>query len=411
MSINEIIWIMFLLLVVTIYYLNAYFTIEGAVRFQKKIKIKNKLVKKILLLTEFTKEIDRVLLILDLGCVALAAYWFVITICDMPDKRCEYCLFCLVYFFFDMAAIVYVELFRMKEKNNKPYHREEFELQEETFDILEGTYHCVYTTNKRKIDKKAVVIFWPSSYYMFQDVEGYGYGYDAVKNELKRLSNIGAYVEVSDYLVHCGYDTLRIEASRTKSQNMYTIAEVAADIDSILNMMKPDKKRILLLHGPSNRLLSEIYQNVTLAGCISLCGAAMSYSAEIEQLASWVKANKNKPQRLERQIMFENPVLSTEQMRLKKTEELLEELYFVADRIPIFIGYVEQDPYYSNSIVKEIKHDNITTEYFEKTDFTLRECGVNKKVHYDGYLDENLIAKWYNQKLPEKICEWLRTSL
>jgi hypothetical protein len=367
-----------------------------------------------LMLSDFTSEIDRLLIVLDIGCIALVGYWIGITLCGQYELRMNYLTIGLLYGFIDIGSIAYVELGRLKEKKEKVYHRECFDIHKETeiLQVCENTYRCVYASNK-KSEEKAIVIFWPSSYYMVQDMEGFGYGVLA-KNEWRRQTNIGAYEELADCLVHSGYGTVRIEAERTENVNPYVVEALAHQIEDFLYMKKTDTQKILLLHGPSNRLLPEIYPMMTVNGVISLCGAAMSCSAEQEQLRLWNPEKKMQLHRTEQQIACENPVLFTEEKQKKTTDDWIKELVSVADEVPVLVGYAEQDPYYGVETVNKIceqNHSNITNVFFKGADFTLRECNPNKKIHYDGYLPEALPGLHLHPLIGEKLIEWLSTCI
>lgn len=58
-----------------------------------------------------------------------------------------------------------------------------------------------------------VIIFPPSTYLRFIDVNGNGYGLSE-KGEYRMSTNLGAYQELSDCLVRAGYATLRLERKR-----------------------------------------------------------------------------------------------------------------------------------------------------------------------------------------------------
>lgn len=144
----------------------------------------------------------------------------------------------------------------------------------------------VYSFNKRNSEPKVTVVFWPSSYYLFQDINGFGYGLSH-KNEFEKLTNIGTYEELSDCLVHSGYATLRIELQRGQSVNPYIVQELGKEIQGLFDEQGHESKLFVLLHGLSNRLLYEVYQSMKLTGIISLCGAAMSCTEQLKQLELW----------------------------------------------------------------------------------------------------------------------------
>lgn len=134
----------------------------------------------------------------------------------------------------------------------------------------------------------------------------------------------------------------------------------------------------------------------------------MSCEAQLAQLEQW--NSRKQMSRIKMQVINENPMLFTEEMQRKTTEELIAELFAIADKMPVFLGYAEQDPYYGFDNVDKIdkqKHRNVSKHYFNGTDFTLRRCNQNKKIHYDGYTVESVFTKRLHLDVAEKICDWI----
>lgn len=404
---KEIVWAIALLLGVALYIANAYCTVEGAVRKNKKIILNNSKWRLLLTFSDYTKAIDRLCVILDIGCLLLVGYWFVITCSGRHELRMSYFEIGNIYMVIDLFGMAYIELITMKENKGRVYHRENYDVEEEEwrFQVNENTYRSVYSFNKKR-ESRATIVFWPCSYYIFQDVNGFGYGLR--KKQFEKLTNIGAYEELSDYLVHKGYATLRIELVREYGVNPFIMQELGERIREFLGEQACENKYFVLLHGPSNRLLYEVYQSMKPAGIISLCGATMSCAAELTQLELW--NGRKRINRIKMQVANENPMLFTEEMQRKSSEELMAELVSVADEIPVFVGFAEQDPYYgcdNQEKIAERNHPNIVKQYFKGADFTLRRCNLNKKIHYDGYDVESVFTKRLHPDVVEKICDWL----
>lgn len=409
MRIKGIAWGVALLLGAALYVANAYCTVEGAVRKDKKVKLSNNIVRRLLTFSDYANAIDRVCVLLDIGCLCLIGYWFAITCSGRYELQMSYFYVGVIYMAIDLLGMAYIEICRIKERKEQVYRRENYDIKEieNKICVNQNSYRTVYSISKRNSEVKATIIFWPSSFYLFQDIDGFGYGMVRT-NKFEKLTNIGAYEELSDYLVHNGYATLRVELERENGVNPYIVQELGAQIQALLDEQEHGDTYFVLLHGPSNRLLSEISQSMKLSGIISLCGAAMSCEAQLAQLEQW--NSRKQMSRIKMQVINENPMLFTEEMQRKTTEELIAELFAIADKMPVFLGYAEQDPYYGFDNVDKIdkqKHRNVSKHYFNGTDFTLRRCNQNKKIHYDGYTVESVFTKRLHLDVAEKICDWI----
>ena len=128
----------------------------------------------------------------------------------------------------------------------------------------------------------------------------------------------------------------------------------------------------LLAHGKSNRLLIDMLSIIPISGIVSLCGAG---------------------------VEFDEGYINS----------------LISKNIPILFGYVQEDPYYSEASIEYIKKcvlGDIKIERFENTDFTFRECRVNKKKSIDkiGYkFVSGFQLPLMNPIVVDKILIWLNT--
>lgn len=128
----------------------------------------------------------------------------------------------------------------------------------------------------------------------------------------------------------------------------------------------------MLAHGRSNRLLIDLLSMIPISGIVSLCGAG---------------------------VEFDEGYINS----------------LISKNIPILFGYVQEDPYHSEASIEYIKKcvlEYIKIERFENTDFTFRECRINKKKSIDktGYkLVSGFQLPLMNPIVVDKILIWLNT--
>lgn len=322
----------------------------------------------------------------------------------------------IVLFIINIVIILKISL-RHAEKIQIPQHQaDNFIETKGTIDTFKNAgyiYHYLYTCSKESEHPKRVVIFLPYSYYTFMDVNGTGYGID----QFIPLSNVGAYEELSDLFVENGCATLRIELDRTQTSMEHTsvLNQVGEVVQEILKAEDIKCERYLLAHGDSNRLLKELVNRTNINGIISLCGAALNCKDEIAQVRKWNNIkNDKKFDKIYVQLICENILRNDPDLFEKEQEDCLKELYEIAEHVPIFVGYVQQDPYYNENIpliIKDRGLSSIDVVKFEQTDFTFRKISPNQKIHYDGYLwnKENIYGN-FNTDIGKYILQWMEKN-
>lgn len=254
-------------------------------------------------------------------------------------------------------------------------------------------YKYLYSTSKRMPPSK-LVIFLPEAYGVSQDVDGNLYDYNKLDG-WKMVSNAGAYQELSDCLVRAGYATLRCE--RMKEQKILKEIQVSPEdiFAEIPEFQQFDGEIYVLAHSTTWLAVKELTEQKQITGLISLCGAGAGQWDRIIRYETW---EGSKPQKVKKKYA-------------KLREPVLEEFIKLAMQMPIFVGYVECDPYYDNEMVEAIKRhdgDSIEYHYYPGTDFTLRfkmrnlKKGVTGMGHTPSKKMEPL-----NPEVSEMIIAWI----
>jgi len=116
-----------------------------------------------------------------------------------------------------------------------------------------------------------------------------------------------------------------------------------------------------------------------------------------------------------RQIRKKAGLKETDDSFLKPTREESCAMFVEKSKeIPMLIGYVEEDPYYSGKIaevLKETATENMHVVKFEKTDFTLRIRNVNKRwsvYEWGRSLEKDGKLPPLNPAVAEELIGWLK---
>ena len=146
-----------------------------------------------------------------------------------------------------------------------------------------------------------------------------------------------------------------------------------------------------------------------------MCGAGIGFKEVEIRRIMWTGKSEKKAQKIfekrKAKILKERPEFNNCREIDTSREEWIEKFFEGTAGIPVFAGYVEQDPFYSPEIAEEIKKrnaENVEVVKFERTDFTFRKCNVNKRIHELGYMvDDKKKIPPMNPEVAEKIIEWL----
>ena len=405
----------------------------GGIRKKKRVILNSNLKKILLGFPPWIEEIDRSYAFLNIFNIVLEITaiicWFVFSIEQKNMFSSKLIRIVVFIMFAELLWSVIIACLAAKDNPDKFYIRETFDLKERkdeiTFYSERNPYHCyyVYTHLKENPKPDKVVILFPEGYYTTQDVNGNVREY-LEKGKSKPFGNIGPYEELSDRLVRAGYATLRCE--RTE-ENL--INENERDgLDGIgfgklfLEILKREAcegEIYLLLHGKVNQLLFDTMEVVPVSGILSLCGAGMDVREEYMQLQIWKgKSYRTAEKRYEkavRQIRKKAGLKETDDSFLKPTREESCAMFVEKSKeIPMLIGYVEEDPYYSGKIaevLKETATENMHVVKFEKTDFTLRIRNVNKRwsvYEWGRSLEKDGKLPPLNPAVAEELIGWLK---
>lgn len=353
---------------------------EGVFRRKKKVIFRSDIHKMLFGFPIWIEQIDRSYLFINIFNEIMAVLsvigWFILDI----EKK-EYLLqkFPSIGIIIHLAELFWgiaIGILDARDGKDPVYIRETIDLQENQGNIIVGDannyiYHYVYThLRKEKVEK--LVIILPESYFITEDVNG---NFRILrKGRYEIVSNVGTYEELSDKLVREGFATLRCERE-FKDLNNACEADASNLGKLFLEIMKKEKfsgRIYLLAHGRSNRLLIDMLSIIPISGIVSLCGAG---------------------------VEFDEGYINS----------------LISKNIPILFGYVQEDPYYSEASIEYIKKcvlEYIKIERFENTDFTFRECRVNKKKSIDkiGYkLVSGFQLPLMNPIVFDKILIWLNT--
>lgn len=403
-----------------------WWTSEGYIRENKKVIIKSPFIKKMLGFSEWVIEVDISSIILNIKNeiigIALIVGWFVLDFSTKEYVTNKLSLGVLLLADMFIEVLVWpILLVRQidKEKKYTVSMRETFDLCEREGEITCDDdkmciYRYAYTYSKKGDMPNKVIIFPPSTYLRFIDVNGNGYG-SSEKGEYRMSTNLGAYQELSDCLVRAGYATLRLEGKRQLGAHGANAKMLSEFFLKILEQQSFHGEIFLFAHGYVNWDLSSYCEKMDLRGIISMCGAAIGFEeAEIRKMM-WNGKSKKKALKVynkikEKVLREKEESINLEALHMKR-EDWIRKFFEVASQVPILVGYVSQDPYYSPEIAEEIKerkNEKVEVVKFERTDFTLRKCNVNRKINALGYLlDEKEKIPPMNPEVAEEIIKWM----
>ena len=298
-----------------------------------------------------------------------------------------------VYIAISWAWIVVLCFWQSKELKDQMYHRETFDLQEKKGILKVGAdqtpFQYVFTTSKRMEVPTKLIIFVPDSYNNITlDEEGNISKYDA-KEGWKKTYNMGAYEELSDALVRAGFATVRFAREKGEKNLVMDLVTKKEIVEAYLDREEYDGEIILLAHGLGNTELRHIVSERRASGIISLCGAAMGMWESYVNRGVWLGGNRK---------------------RLGSRSKRVEEFVEIAKETPVFLGYVEYDPYYDDKLVDEIRaveEGKIEYHYYQDTDFTLRfrRKNTRKGAYVDGQKIDAGMPR-LNPKIVEDIIKW-----
>ena len=198
-----------------------------------------------------------------------------------------------------------------------------------------------------------LIIFVPDSYNNITlDAEGNISKYDA-KEGWKKTYNMGAYEELSDALVRAGFATVRFAREKGEKNLVMDLVTKKEIVEAYLDREEYDGDIILLAHGLGNTELKHIVSERRVSGIISLCGAAMGMWESYVNRGVWLGGNRK---RLEKQYQnqMEHAPQALDFLKISRSKRV-EEFVEIAKETPVFLGYVEYDPYYDDKLVDEIR--------------------------------------------------------
>lgn len=380
----------------------------GFVREKRKVRYRFNFTKVLCGFPIWIEEVDIVILFLNICNVILFLSVIITKRYDMifTDGRV------VCYYLIQLLAPLLLVWPLMKEQKKPINIRETVDLQEKRGILTVGTnqtsFQYVFTTSKRMEAPTKLIVFVPDSYNNITlDAEGNISKYDA-KEGWKKTYNMGAYEELSDALVRAGYATVRFAREKGEKDLVMDLVTKKEIIEAYLDRKEFDGEIILLAHGLGNTELKRIVSGRRVSGIISLCGAALGMWESYVNRGVWLGGNRK---RLEKQ--YQNKMEYAPQTidflkisRSKRVQEFVE----IAEELPVFLGYVEYDPYYDEQLVEEIRaleEEKIEYHYYQDTDFTLRFR--RKNARKGAYVDGQEIGAGMSQLNPqivEDIIQW-----
>ena len=406
--------------------ISFWLTKEGGIRSLYRVQPKSKVVKNLLGFPAWIEEIDVSVVIANIvfetGIFTMILGWFVLD--DVKKKIFvdKYAHIALIIALLYLVWVITLIMSLGKEVKEKSYFRETVDLIEKKDEIIFGSqgqykYEYIYARSKRLEEPRKVIVFLPESYHMNEDVDGNVYLYSS-KGGYQKNSNVGAYEELSDFFVRDGYATLRC-ARKLDIENIQADGKnIGQFINQVLQQIGFEGEIIVLAHGPNHRRLKNVCDELKPSGIVSLCGAGLGLWEELIHKEIWQGKN---PERVHKKYMaqrtraIKSPSLSSEIAYILQMtqEQWIQEFLSLARDLPVFLGYVECDPYYDEQIVDEIRKnnmENIVIHKFENTDFTLRLKNKNQKngVRVNGHIIEPRMSR-INPVVAEKICEWIQS--
>lgn len=425
MRIGELAWYGMILSAIGCVWYSYYITERGLVREKQKLKLNSNITKAMLGFPSWILEIDISVVIANIVNEILAII-LIIGLFLLNDSQKEYVfdnyIFINIALFFGYIIwSAVLESLVVKESKQQKYLRETVDLIERKGETIVGSqgqykYEYIYTRSKRLEEPRKVIVFLPESYHMNEDVDGNVYLYSS-KGGYQKNSNVGAYEELSDFFVRDGYATLRCARKLEPTNEQVDGTSVGQFINQVLQQIGFEGEVIVLAHGPNHRRLKAVYDEIKPIGIISLCGAGLGMWEELIHKEVWQGKN---PQRAKKKYMeqrarvINTPLKNPEIARILQMtqEQWIQEFVGLANETPVFLGYVECDPYYNEQIVEEIRKNsvkNIVIYKFEDTDFTLRIKNKNQKngVPVNGHTIEPRMSR-LNPLVAEKILEWVQ---
>lgn len=397
---------------------------DGGFRSKKKVVFKSNVHKLLFGFPIWIEQIDRSYLCInafnEIMVAASVISWFLL---DMEQKKYllqKFPMIGIIILFTELFWGVAVGILAARDGKDTIYIRKTIDLQENQGSVTVGdsikyTYHYVYTHLKEEKAEKLVIIL-PESYFITQDMNG---NYRMLLNgRYETVTNMGTYEELSDYLVRAGYGTLRCERELEEIPETDTGSD-REEVDfgqlflKVLQKESYEGKIYLLAHGRSNSLLMNISDTIPMDGVVSLCGAGMGVHEEFMHLIVWSGRSKKKVEKKYNKFLSSRQPPKNYQYVDKIKEEFIN--WLAVKKIPVFIGYVQADPYYDEDIAKEIEGyhlQNVKILKFAGTDFTFRECRVNKRrqVALMGYAVASLSRlPRMNPIVAEEVTAWLNT--
>ena len=381
-------------------------TTLGFVREKRKVRYRSNFTKVLCGFTVWIEEVDILILFLNICNVILFLSAIIIKRSDeiFTDGRV------VCYYLIQLLAPMLLIWPLSKEQKNQINIRETVDLQEKRGILTVGAnqtpFQYVFTSSKRMEAPKKLIIFVPDSYNNITlDAEGNISKYGA-KEGWKKTYNMGEYEELSDALVRAGFATVRFAREKGEKDLVMDFVTKKEIIDTYL-IREPFEGAIYLLAH-----LEQITSERKVSGIISMCGAALGIWESYVNRDVWMGGNRKRVEKTYQKQMDrlpkESPFLRT--TRPQRVEEFVE----IAREIPVFLGYVEYDPYYDKQLVEEIKASEdgkIEYHYYQDTDFTLRfrRKNIKKDVRVDGQ-EIDLGMPRLNPGIANDIIEWVKKT-
>jgi len=425
MYIVDIAWYGMILGALVCIWYSYYITTEGLVRQSKKVVLKSKIIKGLLCFPVWIVESDVSIIITNIINEMLTVVLIVgLVVLDDSEKKYifdKYAFINILIFFGYLIWSAVLETLVIKERKEKPYFRETVDIGERKGEIIFGDqqqykYEYVYAYSKRVEQPSKVIVFLPESYHMNQDVDGNVYFYSK-KAGYQKNSNIGAYEELADCFVRAGNATLRCARKLEVDNAQADGTGIGLFLQLALQQVGFAGEVLVLAHGPNHRRLKAVCDTLKPVGIISLCGAGLGIWEELIHKEVWQGKNPQRVQEKYRKkrdrAIVSTPSDTEVAYILQMTQEQwIQEFVGMAEKMPIFLGYVECDPYYDEQIVEEIRKsgvENITIYKFEDTDFTLRAKNKNRKngVLVNGHTIEPRMSR-LNPLVAERIQMWVK---
>lgn len=394
------------------------FTLMGGIREKRKVKFQSGYSRILCGFFTWIEEADILIVLLNLINVLLIIVGVVGRFICQNERIEQFFAFFsddvkYIYMIAQMACVGIIACLVDKEHKKNINFRETVDLQEQKGTITAGSaqvsFQYIQTTSKRKETPAKLIVFLPESYNNITlDADGNISKYDK-KEGWKKTHNMGAYEELSDALVRAGYATVRFGREKREHDLPASFVMKKEIIEAYLENEPFEGEIYLLAHGLGNTELKQLTEGRKVNGIISLCGAAAGFWESCVNRGVWMGGNRKRLEKLYQKQMDDAPqeLAFLRTTRSRRVEEFVE----IAKAIPIFLGYVEYDPYYDEQLVGEIKsfeEGKIAYHYYQDTDFTLRfrRKNIRKGVHVDGQ-EIGLDMPRLNPRIAEEMMEWM----